>query len=86
MAMMVKITGDQYLHSWIQTHLKYKPNEFHIVAWAQQFSSFMLILSTIAGLIQFEPKDATIFQNKEEVLILLLITTLPLAKDLGFDF
>jgi len=78
----VEITGDRYLHGWIQTRFKSKPtNEFHIVARARQFSSFLLILGTIAGPNQFEPKDAIILQNKDEVLIPLLTTTLPSAKD-----
>lgn len=46
---------------------------FRLSARARQFSSFMLVIGTMAGPNKLDPKDAVILQNKDEVLIPLLL-------------
>lgn len=81
-ATSVEICGDRYLHGWMQHMFKTKPrNDFQVIARARQFSSFVLVLGTLLGADKFDPKDAIILQNKDEVLIPLLTNTLPSAKE-----
>lgn len=81
-ATTIELTGDRYLHGWLQHRFRTKPkNEYQLVARARQFSSFMVVLGTMAGANQFEPKEAIILQNKDEVLIPLLTNPLLSAKD-----
>ena len=55
--------------------------EYRLACSARQFSSFILVLGTMAGPNKFEPKEAIIVQNKDEVLIPLTTTILPSAKE-----
>lgn len=78
----VEITGDCFLHGWMQHRFLSKPKpEFQLACRARQFSSFLIILGTVSGPDKFEPKDAIVLQNKDEVLIPLLTTVLPSAKE-----
>jgi hypothetical protein len=81
-ATSVELTGDRYLHGWMLHRFKTKPrSEYELVARARQFSSFMVVIGTVQGPSSFEPKDAIILQNKDEVMIPLLTTALPSAKE-----
>lgn len=81
-ATTVDFLGDQYLHGWMDTHFEgeWSPQHF-ISARARQFSCFLLMVGNISGPEEFTPKDAIILQNKDEVLIPLLTTALPSAKE-----
>ena len=81
-AASVEITGDRFLHGWMQHRFeaKQKPH-YQLACRARQFSSFLVVLGTIAGPDKFEPKDAIILQNKDELLIPLETTVLPSAKE-----
>jgi len=83
-AATAEFTGDRYLHGWIQ-HRFSSPgsdsrNRYQLVARARQFSCFLLMVGTV-GPDSFDPQDAIILQNKDEVLIPLLLNELPTAKD-----
>lgn len=81
-ATSVEITGDRHLHGWLQHRFQSKPQQqYQLIARARQFSSFLLIVGTMAGPDAFEPKEAIILQNKDEVLIPLLTNVLPTAKE-----
>lgn len=81
-ATSIEITGDRYLHGWMQHRFEVQPrNGYQLAARARQFSSFLVIVGTMAGPSQFDPKEAIILQNKDEVLIPLLTTVLPTAKE-----
>jgi len=54
---------------------------FELTARARQFSSFILVIGTMNGPSTLEPKDSIIIQNKDEVLIPLLLEELPTAKE-----
>ncbi|KAL3937890.1 MAG: hypothetical protein SGBAC_007088 [Bacillariaceae sp.] len=82
-ATSINLQGDRYLHGWVQhrwglDHGSWKRN---LVARANQFSSFLVVLGVMSGPNTFVPKDAIIVQNKDEVLIPLLTNTLPSARD-----
>lgn len=82
-ATSVEIRGDRYVHGWMQhqwnglNHIQ----GHYLVARAHQFSSFLVVLGIMDGPDKFIPKDATILQNKDEVVIPLLTTVLPSAKE-----
>eukprot|EP00797_Seminavis_robusta_P005680 Sro1379_g267670.2 (539) ;mRNA; r:2054-3670 len=54
---------------------------YQLAARARQFSCFMVIVGTIAGPNKFSPQSAILLQNKDEVLIPLLLEELPTAKE-----
>jgi hypothetical protein len=84
-ATVVQLGGDICLHGWMQHRFKSRAQmrpSFQLVARARQFSSFLLLVGTIAGPDnRFEPKDAIILQNKDQVLIPLLTHLLPSTKE-----
>ena len=88
-ATSVEFTGHRYLHGWIQHKFESStpgahvmPNsDFSLTARARQFSSFLVMTGTISGPAEFTPKDAIILQNKDEVMIPLLLNELPTAKE-----
>jgi hypothetical protein len=81
-ATSVEITGDRFLHGWMQHRFKSKAKtEYHLACRARQFSNFLIIIGNVAGPDQFDPKEAIILSNKDELLIPLLTNVLPSAKE-----
>ena len=81
-ATSVEITGDRYLHAWLLHRFSGRQDDkFKLVARARQFSSFLLLVGKISGPNTFEPHDAVILQNKDEILIPLLLNPLPTPKE-----
>jgi len=82
-ATSIEITGPRFLHGWIQHRFASSPNppQFSLTARARQFSSFMLMIGVMAGSNKFNPKEAIILQNKDELLIPLILNDLPTAKE-----
>ena len=80
-ATTIELTGDMYLHGWVQHRFEDSNNSYKLIARARQFSCFILVVGTMAGPNQLEPKDAIIVQNKDEVLIPLVLNELPTAKE-----
>jgi hypothetical protein len=83
-ATTVEFIGDQYLHGWVDTHFEScfgAGVEHFVCARARQFSCFLMLVGSISGPNEFTPKDAILLQNKDEVLIPLLTTALPSAKE-----
>ena len=81
-ATSVEITGDRYLHGWMQHRFESEAQSvYQLVARARQFSCFLLVVGNMAGKNKFSPKAAIILQNKDEVLIPLLTEVLPTAKE-----
>lgn len=78
----VELTGDNYLHGWM--NCKFGDNSgsprHQITARARQFSSFMLVIGKISGPDTFEPQEACIISNKDELFLPLLLEELPTAK------
>lgn len=80
-ATSVEISGDIFLHGWIQNRFEKEHDKtFTLAARARQFSSFLLVIGTMANAEEFTPKHAIVLQNKDEVLIPLLTEVLPSAR------
>lgn len=79
----MQLTGNTYLHGWMRHRSETYggSKSFQLSARARQFSSFMLVIGTMTGPNKLNPKDAIILQNKDEVLIPLLLEEIPSAKE-----
>jgi hypothetical protein len=78
----VYFTGDRYLHACVLTKFSDSmQTNLRIAARAKQFSSFILMIGNIASKDTFQPTDAIIVQNKDDVLIPLLLETIPTPKE-----
>jgi len=74
--------GDQYLHSFVVHQFSgAKPAPMRLAARARQFSSFILMVGNMAGPTSFAPKSAIVVQNKDDLLIPLLLETIPTPKE-----
>ena len=80
-ATSLDLEGNQVLHGWINHRFGPRRDRYNLVARARQFSSFILIIGTMTSQLTLEPKDAIIVQNKDELLIPLLLNELPTAKE-----
>jgi hypothetical protein len=81
-ATTLELTGKTYLHGWMNHRSQETSHQaYQLSARARQFSSFLLVVGTMAGPDQLKPKDAIILQNKDEVIIELLLEELPSAKE-----
>ena len=54
-----------------------------LVSRARQFSSFLVLVGSIASASVFQPKYAAIIQNKDELKVPLELSTIPTPKDLA---
>jgi len=78
----MELMGDVYLHGWLQHSFQaINPKSYKLVARARQFSSFILVIGNLVGPHRLDPKDAIILQNKDEVLIPLLLSDIPTPKE-----
>jgi len=82
-ATTVNLKAKTYLHGWMNFRSKEEniSKSFQLVARARQFSSFLLVVGTMVGADELQPKDAIIIQNKDEVVIPLLLNELPSVKE-----
>ncbi|KAL3943823.1 MAG: hypothetical protein SGBAC_002116 [Bacillariaceae sp.] len=82
-ATTLQLTGNTYLHGWMHQRSERDGTNksFQLSARARQFSSFMLVIGTMSGPSKLNPKDAIILQNKDEVLIPLILEEIPSAKE-----
>jgi len=86
----VQVMGDRYVHAILAHQFDSSSKKlgihhnddssFQLVARARQFSSFMLVLGTITGPHVFDPTDAIILTNKDELYIPLLLEQMPSPK------
>jgi len=80
-ATVLELTGSQHLHGWMNHRFGETSKEHRLVARARQFSSFVLVLGNMVDGSTLSPKDAIVIQNKDELLIPLLLDKLPTAKE-----
>ena len=82
-ATSVELAGEQHLHAWVRTEFGggISPGPARLVARARQFSSFLLCVGRMSGPNTFQPKHAIFVQNKDEVIIPLLLEQLPTPKE-----
>ena len=74
--------GDQYIHSFVKHKFhRHSASKLSLAARARQFSSFVLLVGKLSGPGAFEPESAIIVKDKDEVIIPLLLETIPTAKE-----
>jgi hypothetical protein len=78
----VELMGEKYLHGWLNCRFGNNSSQprYQITARARQFSSFMLVIGKLSGPDIFEPQEAIIISNKDELFLPLLLEELPTAK------
>ena len=77
-ATKIKFYGDRHLHSFISHQFSGSTfGGLNLVARTRQFSSFILVIGQIISATEFEPRHAIIVQNKDEVMIPLLLEKIP---------
>jgi hypothetical protein len=81
-ATQISVTGDHYIHGWIshQFSSSVSPRLF-LRSHTRQFSSFILLVGSIASNTLFLPKAAIVVTNKDDLKIPLLLETIPSAKE-----
>jgi len=73
--------GNQYLHSFVLHQFSgVQPAPMRLAARARQFSSFVLMVGSMSGPSSFAPDCAIIVKNKDDLLIPLLLETIPTPK------
>ncbi len=77
---IIEAKCNRYLHAWVRHDFADSHATSRLVARARQFSSFLLVTGTMAGVDDFEPKNAIILQSKDELIIPLLLEQLPTPK------
>lgn len=61
----VSFMGDRHLHGWVSYQFSgYSGINLNLGARARQFSTYILLVGRISGADSFDPKYATIIQNK----------------------
>ncbi|KAL7527272.1 hypothetical protein ACHAXR_001872, partial [Thalassiosira sp. AJA248-18] len=80
-ATVLELTGQQYLHGYMNHRFGASHKRHQLVARARQFSAFVLVIGNMVDGTTLDPKDAIIVQNKDELLIPLLLDELPTAKE-----
>ncbi|KAJ3342438.1 hypothetical protein HDU91_000535, partial [Kappamyces sp. JEL0680] len=77
----VTFNGNRYLHGYLTSRFSESPAlQLNLVARARQFSSFIVMIGTLASKDVFAPKHAIIVQNKDQFIIPLLTEMIPSAK------
>jgi hypothetical protein len=90
----VQVGGDRYVHAILahefdnhrmRQYASPNSSPTQLVARARQFSCFMLVLGTVTGPNTFDPSSAIILQNKDELIIPLLLEQMPSPKEFKDD-
>ncbi|EJK59016.1 hypothetical protein THAOC_20812 [Thalassiosira oceanica] len=80
-ATQVQLSGNQYLHGWMNHRFGADKKNHRLVARARQFSAFILVIGTMTDGTTLDPKDAIIVQDKDELFIPLLLEEIPTASE-----
>ena len=78
----VSFMGDRFLHGYVRHQFSgYSGDSLQLVARARQFSSFIILVGTIASSDLFLPKFGVVIQNKDDLKIPLMMETIPTPKE-----
>lgn len=61
---VLELTGNQYLHGYLNHRFQSSSKSHQLVVRARQFSSFIMVIGNMADASTLEPKDAIIVLNK----------------------
>jgi len=82
----VSFYGEKYLHAYTMHMFSGDTGlDLELVARARQFSSFLVLIGTIGGPDEFDPKHAFIVQNKDDLKIPLVLEQVPGSSNSDFD-
>eukprot|EP00009_Paramoeba_aestuarina_P009542 CAMPEP_0201533860 /NCGR_PEP_ID=MMETSP0161_2-20130828/54557_1 /ASSEMBLY_ACC=CAM_ASM_000251 /TAXON_ID=180227 /ORGANISM="Neoparamoeba aestuarina, Strain SoJaBio B1-5/56/2" /LENGTH=236 /DNA_ID=CAMNT_0047938157 /DNA_START=133 /DNA_END=840 /DNA_ORIENTATION=+ len=73
--------GDRHVHLWTSYQFDSQEVPVSLVARARKYSSFVLLLGTIPTSNVFDPSHAIILNNKDELILPLVLETIPTAKE-----
>eukprot|EP01052_Picozoa_sp_SAG31_P006944 SAG31_NODE_326_length_17664_cov_10.038543_3_plen_173_part_00 len=78
----ITLGGEQYIHGYMQHGFGSAVGGFggarlSLVGRARQFSSFLLLVGKLTSAHSFEPEHGIILQNKDEVMIPLILEQVP---------
>lgn len=78
----ITYTGERYLHGWMDHQFKGSggTSSLTMTARTRQFSCFVVVIGTVVTLDHFEPTNAFLLQNQDELRIPLALETLPTPK------
>lgn len=84
-ATRIHFAGERHVHAWLGHSFSTGSTsttapELRLAVNARQFCGFIVVLGRITSTTTFDPKHAFIIKNKEELLIPLLLETIPNAK------
>lgn len=78
----VSFLGERFVHAAVLHKFSDSPHtQLQLVANARQFSSFVLLVGSIASADAFTPSAALIIKNQDELRMALDVTTVPTAKE-----
>jgi len=81
-AATISFTGEHFVHAAVlHQFARQKEKELRLVARARQLSCFVLVVGKIISSDTFKPAAALIIQNKDELVIPLLLETVPSPKE-----
>ena len=77
----VEIHGDKYIHTWVDHCFSNDVSpSLQLKVRARQFSCYIIVLGTVISSTKFHPERAILVQNKDDVLIPLLLEQIPTPK------
>lgn len=80
-ATTIQTSGLKYIHGWVDHCFSSNATKsLQLHARARQFSCFILVIGNLISSDTFNPKEAIIIKNKDDLLIPLLLEQLPTAK------
>eukprot|EP00418_Pyrodinium_bahamense_P061150 CAMPEP_0179186000 /NCGR_PEP_ID=MMETSP0796-20121207/92242_1 /TAXON_ID=73915 /ORGANISM="Pyrodinium bahamense, Strain pbaha01" /LENGTH=935 /DNA_ID=CAMNT_0020889973 /DNA_START=21 /DNA_END=2830 /DNA_ORIENTATION=- len=78
----VAFLGERYLHPVVLHSFSGEPPQrLSLAARARQFSSFVLLLGRVLSAERFEPTAALIVKDRDDVVVPMLLDTIPAPKD-----
>lgn len=77
----ISFLGDRYVHGAILHEFSHSRPMLQLRAKARQFSSFVLMVGSIASKEEFKPSAALIVSNQAELVMMLDVSTVPTAKE-----
>uniref|UniRef100_A0A7S3K0U3 Uncharacterized protein n=1 Tax=Aureoumbra lagunensis TaxID=44058 RepID=A0A7S3K0U3_9STRA len=78
----IAFDGPRYAHAYrAQTFSGATPKPLELVANARHFSGFVLLVGKVVAADEFQPDHAIIIQNKDELIIPLILNPLPTPKE-----
>ncbi|CAE7698434.1 unnamed protein product [Symbiodinium sp. CCMP2456] len=81
-AATISFTGEHFVHAAVfHQFARQKEQDLRLVARARQLSCFVLVVGKIISSDTFKPAAALIIQNKDELVIPLLLETVPSPKE-----